>query len=416
MTVTAPETAAPETTVPAMPPLPAAVATRFSPALCERLLRLRRHLHQHPELSRQERATAERLTAELQALAPASLDRVADTGLVARIAGRDRSAPVVAVRGDIDALPINEETGLAYRSQTPGVMHACGHDVHATWAVGAAALLAAEPAAGDVLVLLQPAEEVAWGALAMLESGALDNVAAIFGGHVDRRFAVGEVVAQPGPVAAATDSFEIVLRGRGAHGARPHEGRDPIVGAAALISQLQTLVSRRLPPGEPGVVTIGQLAAGAAPNVIPETARLAGTLRAQTPQVREMLRDGIQEMAQAVAAGHRLAATVEFLDSTPPLINGARETAWAAEEAAALLGEQGLLRLPEPNMGGEDFAYFLASIPGCFVRIGAREAGGDVIAAHSPHFYAADGAIFIGAALLAATARRASAELAAESP
>jgi hippurate hydrolase len=398
-----------------------AQADKLLAAVQPELIEWRRHLHQHPELSREERATADRLAEEFAALGIDEVDRVAQTGLVARIHGRDRSAPVVAVRGDIDALPITEQTGLEYSSRTPGVMHACGHDVHATWAVGAAALLASgwsdgKPPAGDVLILLQPAEEVAWGALAMLESGALDGVAAIFGGHVDRRFAVGEVVAQPGPVAAATDSFEIVLRGRGAHGARPHEGVDPVVGAAALVCQLQTLVSRRLAPGEPGVVTIGQLAAGSAPNVIPETARLAGTLRAQTPAVRELLRGGVREMAQAVATAHHLELSLEFLDATPPLINGERETAWAATAAAELLGDDALRRLPEPNMGGEDFAYFLESIPGSFVRVGAREPGGEVIAAHSPRFYAADGAIFVGAALLAATARRASGELAAARP
>ena len=153
-------------------------------------------------------------------------------------------------------------------------MHACGHDVHAAWAVGAALLLARAPAAGDVLVVLQPAEEVGEGAREVLASGALDGVRAIFGAHVDRRFAVGQVVAQEGPLAASTDTFRIVLRGEGAHGARPQESRDPIVGAAALIGALQTIVSRRLDPALPGVVTVGAVHAGRAANVIPETAEL----------------------------------------------------------------------------------------------------------------------------------------------
>src|SRR5262249_21001584 len=191
----------------------------------------------------------ERALAELR---PAAIARVAGTGVVARIAGRDRRAPVVAVRGDIDALPVAEDTGLPFASHNDGVMHACGHDVHATWAVGAAALLAREPAAGDVLVVLQPAEETGKGAPAVLATGALDEVRAIFGGHVDRRFAVGQVVADEGPLAASADTFEVELHGQGAHAARPHESADPIVGLGALIGALQTIVARRLNPATPG--------------------------------------------------------------------------------------------------------------------------------------------------------------------
>lgn len=392
--------------------VPPPLVDLFPAPLVDRLLALRRHLHQYPELSRQEEATADRLAQELERLAPEAVERVAGTGLVARIAGRDRGAPVVALRGDIDGLPIDEATGLDYTSLNAGVMHACGHDVHATWAVGAAALLGAQPAAGDVLIVLQPAEEIAWGAQEILASGALDGVTAIFGAHVDRRFTVGEVVVEEGPMNAASDGFRITLRGEGAHGARPHEGTDPVVGAAALIMQLQTLVSRRLEPGTPGVLTIGHVQAGVAGNVIPESARLLGTLRATTARSREQLRDWLREMVHAVAAVHRLDAELEFLDHTPPIVNPPRETQWVRQPALELLGGQRLCTLPEVNMGGEDFAYYLEKIPGCFFRIGARESGGAVISAHSPHFFAADGAIFVGAALLAAAARRASADLA----
>ncbi|HEY0779377.1 MAG TPA: amidohydrolase, partial [Gemmatirosa sp.] len=183
--------------------LPAAVRAQFPAALRDALLALRRDLHRHPELSFREERTAVRLAAALEPLAPAaltSLARVAGTGVVARLRGRDPAAPVVAIRGDIDALPIQEATELDYASTVPGVMHACGHDVHASWTVGAAHLLAAAPAAGDVVVVLQPAEETGAGAVAMVEAGALDGVAAIFGAHVDRRFAVGEVVVDDGPL------------------------------------------------------------------------------------------------------------------------------------------------------------------------------------------------------------------------
>src|SRR5918998_3044008 len=196
--------------------LPAVIEPLFPPPLRERLVALRRELHANPELSSQEEQTARRLTAALSDLAPARLERVAGTGVVARIRGRTRGAPVVAVRGDTDALPVQEATGLPFASRKSGVMHACGHDVHASWAVGAAYLLAHDPADGDVVVVLQPAEETGRGALAILEAGALDGVAAIFGGHVDRRFAVGHVVADVGPLAASADTFAIVLRGQGA--------------------------------------------------------------------------------------------------------------------------------------------------------------------------------------------------------
>jgi len=189
--------------------LPEAIAHLFPNGTRDALVALRRDLHEHPELSFAERRTSAQLQAALASLEPARLDRVGDTGLVARIRGRDPGAPLVAIRGDIDALPIQEATGLPYASRTPNVMHACGHDVHASWAVGAAQLLAAAPAQGDVLVVLQPAEETGRGAVAILESGALDDVHAIFGGHVDRRFAVGQVVAEAGPLAAAADTFEI---------------------------------------------------------------------------------------------------------------------------------------------------------------------------------------------------------------
>ncbi len=190
-------------------------------ALRRRLVELRHDLHRHPELAFEERQTAKRLEAELARLKPAELKRVAGTGVVARIRGRRRGAPAVAIRGDMDALPIQEATGLPFTSEVPGVMHACGHDVHATWAVGAAALLAQAPAMGDVVILLQPAEETGKGALAMLEAGAIEGIAAIFGGHVDRRFSVGQVVADEGSLAAAADTFKIELIGSGAHGARP---------------------------------------------------------------------------------------------------------------------------------------------------------------------------------------------------
>ena len=377
------------------------------------LVALRRGLHRHPELSGVEHRTAERLERALADLVPgATVRRVADTGLVARVPGTDRGAPTVAIRGDIDALPIQEATGLPYASEHPGVMHACGHDVHATWAVGAAALLARAPARGDVLVVLQPAEETGRGAAAVLASGALDDVRAIFGAHVDRRFAVGEVVADAGPLAGSADTFAIELRGHGAHAARPHESADPVVGAALLVTALQAVVARRLAPADAGVVTIGVLQAGTAANVIPDRARLAGTLRAVDPAVRRTLREELERVTAGVAAAHRLHADVRFDLGTPPLVNPPEPVAWARAAVAAVLGADALRPLGTLNLAGEDFAFYLERMPGCFLRIGAREPGGKVVAAHAPHFAAGEESIAIGAAVLAETARVASAALA----
>jgi hippurate hydrolase len=371
------------------------------------LTALRRDLHRHPELSWHETRTQQTLERALRDSGLTDVRRIARTGLVARVRGRDAGAPVIALRGDIDALPIAEATGLEFSSSHEGVMHACGHDVHASWAVGAALLLARAPAAGDVLVVLQPAEEVGEGAREVIASGALDGVRAIFGAHVDRRFAVGEAVAQAGSLAASVDTFHIVLQGEGAHGARPQEARDPVVGAAELILAIQTIVSRRLDPALPGVVTVGAVHAGRASNVIPESAELTGTIRATTPASRALLVSELERMAHAVAATHRLTATVEVTDGTPPVINSADGAAWAAQAVRDVLGERALVPLGTTNMGGEDFAFYLEKIPGCFLRIGAREPGGEHRAAHTPRFYPAEEALFIGAAVLAQCARAA---------
>jgi hippurate hydrolase len=377
----------------------------FSEATRQTLIELRREIHRDPELAFQEERTATRLEAALRALRPKEVARVARTGVMARIAGRDPGAPVVAVRGDIDALPIQEDTGLPFSSGNAGVMHACGHDVHATWAVGAAHLLSERPAAGDVLIVLQPAEEIAKGAEAVMASGALDGVAAIFGAHVDRRFPVGTVVAEAGPLAASADNFRIELAGSGAHAARPHEARDPIVGAAALIAALQTIVSRHVDPSRAAVVTVGTINAGSAPNVIPDRAVLSGTMRATDPDTRRLLHDEVRRMAGGVAATHRLEAEVTIDLGPPPIVNPPTPTGWARRAAESIVGPDGIVPLGFVNLAGEDFAYYMERIPGCFLRVGAREAGGAPIPAHTPRFYAADEAIFVGAAVLAEAAR-----------
>ncbi len=388
--------------------LPESVERRFSPELRDRLVTLRRELHRHPELSFAERDTTARLVDALAAVGVSDVRRIGETGAVARVPGRTRSAPVVALRGDIDALPIQEATGLPFASTVPGVMHACGHDIHASWAVGAAALLAADPANGDVLVVLQPAEEVGQGALAVLESGAIDDARAIFGGHVDRRFTVGQVVADDGPLAASADTFTIEIIGAGAHAARPHEARDPIVALAAVVSALQSIVSRRLNPATPGVITVGTINAGTASNIIPDRARATGTIRAVDSESRALMHEELRRVTESIASGFSTEARVTIDRGPPPVVNPPEQAGWAREAASAVVGTNNVVPLGFLNLAAEDFSNYLERIPGCFLRIGARESGGPVIPAHSPTFAPAEDCLFVGAAVLAECARVAS--------
>ena len=246
----------------------------------------------------------------------------------------------------------------------------------------------------------------------MLASGVLDDVEAIFGAHVDLTFEIGQAMIQPGAVGAAADRFEVELVGRGAHGARPHQGLDPIVGAAQVISALQTVVTRRVPPDQPAVVTVGAVEAGTAHNVIPDRAVLKGTMRSLDPAIRQLLADEVRHVAESVASACRLEARVRMLQGTPAVLNDERAAAWAHEAAASVIGAESVKPLPAANMGGEDFAFYQERIPGCFIRVGARLPDDPVVGAHTPYFAPAEEAIFVGGALLAAASRRASAELA----
>jgi amidohydrolase len=391
--------------------LPERITAQFTDAERTMLVELRRSLHRRPELSWQETQTQARLREALLGIGITDIRETAGTGLIAHIPGTKGGAPAVAIRGDIDALPIQEATGLPFTSMHDGVMHACGHDMHAAWAVGAGLLIAKQPAVGEVRVLLQPAEELGEGAPRVLADGALDGVGAIVGAHVDWRFTVGEVVATSGPLAASTDTFEITFHGKGGHGARPQDAHDPIVGMAAFVCDVQTIVSRRLDPALPGVVTVGVFQAGSAPNVIPETASCSGTIRATTPESRALLCAEVERLAHAIAAAHRLTATVRIVQGTPPLTNSTRAAAWVQEAARALLGDEALRTLPLANMGGEDFAFYTERIEGCFMRVGTWRDGRDRSGVHTPRFNPDEDALFVAAALLAESARRASAAL-----
>ena len=376
------------------------------PSAVETLREFREDLHRNPELSFEEHQTTDRIEAMLSSLGLEKVQRFERTGLALRIPGTG-NGPTVAVRGDIDALPIQENNSVEFASRVPGVMHACGHDIHAAWAAGAALLLSLEPPEGDVVVVFQPAEELGLGAATVIDSGVLEGVSMIFGAHVDPRWIVGEVVADLGPVAAATDEFLIRVVGMGGHGARPQLGRDPVVAASMLVVELQTIVARRVTPGDPAVVTVGEFHAGTAANIIPGEARLAGTLRSVTTSTRVLLRESVEDLAMAMAGPFGVEVSVEFSGGTPPLVNSAEATGFARTAAINLVGEERLSSLEEPNMGGEDFAVYLENIPGCFLRIGSRFSKDATVGAHTPDFFPQTECVFVGATILADAARAA---------
>lgn len=360
------------------------------------LVEIRRDLHRHPELSWREERTADRVCHELEALGVA-YRRVAGTGVVADLPGPD-GVPLVALRADLDALPITEETGLPFASVEDGVMHACGHDGHTTMLLGAARLLvdvADRPA--PVRLIFQPAEEEGTGAPAMIEHGVLDGVGVIFGGHIDRLYAAGEMVVQEGPINASTDEFTMELSGPGGHGARPHESVDPIVAGSAVVTALQAIPAREIDPAQAAVVSVGMFRAGSAPNVIASKAVLQGTLRAQDPQVREHLKEAVDRVATSVGAAHRVVVSVRFHDGTPAVVNGAPSVVLARQAVEAVVGGPGVRPLATGNMGGEDFGFYLERVPGCYVRFGARPTDRESHPAHSGKFTWDERVLEIGA-------------------
>ena len=380
----------------------------IQPSLFKRMVTLRRDLHRHPELSWEEHRTTARLISELERL-DVPYRRLLETGVVAEIEGPP-GVPAVALRADLDALPIQEETALEFASVVPGVMHACGHDAHTAMLVGAAEILAGsdEPLPAPVRLIFQPAEELGSGAKAMVEAGALDGVGAIFGGHVDRHFPTGTVVAVEGPVNASTDAFRISIRGQQGHAARPHETVDAVVVGSLIVMAVQTIVSREIDPTHPSVLSIGRFDAGSASNVIAGTAELAGTIRAQEPDVRSHLRRSIARICESVGQLHEAHVELEIEEGTPPLVNQGPMVAVARAAAASALGPEHVrYTVRSANMGGEDFSWYLQEITGCYVRLGARLPGSASYPAHSSRFEIDENVLASGAAWLAEVARQA---------
>ncbi|MFU8817291.1 MAG: M20 metallopeptidase family protein [Pseudomonadales bacterium] len=376
-------------------------------AAYQRMVTLRRALHRIPELAFREELTAEQIIAELARLGIPCEYQGVGSAVIGRIAG---SGPCVALRAEMDALPGYENTDLPFASTLEGKMHACGHDAHMAMVLGAAQLLVDEPPEADVRLVFQPAEERGGGARGVMASGALDDVVAIFAGHVTAHYRVGEIMVSEGVITAQTDRFAIDVQGRGGHGARPHEATDAIVIAGFLITALQTLVSRETDPLHPSVVTVGRVEAGTAANVIADRAWLEGTIRTTLPEVREHLFAGIRRMARAMADLHSGRLDVEIEEGYPPVVNTGREARLATRSARQVVGEAGLMQLVHPSMGGEDFSYYLEKIPGCYVRFGARPPGREFVPLHSPAFDVDEAVLRVGAAFFDQVARDAAAE------
>ncbi len=377
----------------------------------QRMVAFRRDLHRHPELSWEEDRTADQIEEALRALG-LEPRRMARTGVVVDLPGR--SGPIVALRADTDALPIHEQTGLPFASVHPDKMHACGHDGHSAMLLGAAAMLRDQDLPAPVRLIWQPAEEHATGARRLIQEGVLDGVGMIFGGHVDRHYPAGSLVVSDGAVNASSDAFSIHITGQDAHGARPHEATDAVVVGSLLVMSLQTIVSREVNPAHPSVVSIGRFAAGAAHNVIAGEAVLEGTIRAQEAHVRDHLHASLKRIAEAVAQVHEARIEVEIREGTPPVNNPIGPAAIARVAAQAVVGPHATVPLHTANMGGEDFAWYMEHVPGCYIRFGAQVPGRESYPAHSSRFDFDERALDTGAAWFTRVALEAGARLVEE--
>jgi hippurate hydrolase len=364
----------------------------------ERLVGIRELLHRFPELAFEEFKTSAVVQSVLSELG-ISYSVVAGTGIMAELG--TVSGPIVALRADMDALPIVEASGLPFSSEIPGCMHACGHDIHTTWLLGAAMILKRVGVNGRIRLLFQPAEEVMKGAPAMIAAGALEGVSAIFGAHVDRNYRIGEVVVQAGAVAAASDRFKFTITGQSAHGARPHQGRDPIVAAGELIGMIQTISSRNVDPADPIVITIGTISGGTAGNVIAASVEMTGTIRSVRQETRAFIATRLEAISDGLGQAMGVSIRFDWIEGVPPIENLAPHIDWVAAAVTAQLGGDAIRKLPMTNMASEDFAIYLQKIPGAFMRIGVCEPGGKPIPAHAPEFYVSNDAIPVGAEVMA---------------
>jgi len=345
---------------------------RIEPALIE----IRRDIHAHPELAFEELRTAGVVARELTRLGIPHQTGVAKTGVVGLIEG-GRRGPVLAIRADMDALPIEEQTGLPFASTVPGLMHACGHDIHTTTLLGVAAVLRdlAPQLAGTVKLIFQPAEEAIGGMREMIAAGVMKqpDITYALGFHNHPNLPAGRFGFVRGPALAAADGFEIVVRGRSGHAAHPHNAVDPIVAAANLVLQLQTVVSREVPPMRPAVVTVGAIHGGTARNIIPDQVELLGTVRTLHNDVRDLAEQAIRRLCAGIQQGMRVGCDLEYHRGVPPLVNDDRvidPTVAAVKKQLGDVVEQG-----DSTLGAEDFALMAELVPSFQLRIGSGQPG-----------------------------------------
>ena len=369
----------------------------------------RRHLHQHPELGFQEFKTAKFVRQRLEALGVADIHTgIAITGVTGVIEG---TAPGtggnVLLRADMDALPIHEDSGADYASQADGVMHACGHDAHTAILLGAARILMArrDQFSGKVTLCFQPAEEMPpGGGIRMIEAGVLEGVDAAFALHVSSSLPTGDVAIAPGGVMAGGDLFRIIIQGKGGHAAEPHESADPVVAAAAVITALQSIVSRNIDPMDRAVVSVCTFAAGEAFNVIPDTAEIGGTFRYFRHETGEQTAKRIGEISRDVAGGLGCEARVEIMPGYPPTVNDDAMAALCRDALVDAFGEVAV-QVSEPVMGGEDFSHMLRRVPGAYFHVGCyTERDGVNYGHHHPRFDIDEDSLAIGVQALASTA------------
>ena len=387
----------------AAPPRPAeilAAAREILPWMVE----IRRDLHRHPELGLEEHRTSARVRELLDELGIAHRGGLAGgTGVLGLIRGRD-GGRAVALRADLDALPLTDAKDVLYRSQIPGKMHACGHDVHTAVLLGAARILAGldGAVAGTVKLLFQPAEETVGGAKMLIAEGVLEDppVDAVFGLHVEPGADAGTVELRYGQRNASSDTVTVVIHGRSGHGAYPAGTVDAIVVAAQVISALQTVVSRNVDARDSAVVSFGAIRGGSVPNIVASHVELAGTVRTLDPAVRERVLRRLRETAEGVAAAFGGRAEVEIEPGYPPLVNDDAMVDVVRANAIRLVGEENVIVKPQANMGVEDFAYYLRRSPGAFFGLGTRnEALGIVHSVHHDHFDVDESAMALGAAV-----------------
>ena len=377
---------------------------------------LRRRLHAHPELGLELPETKRAILESLRGLDLEIVESASTSGVVATLRG-GVPGPTLLLRGDMDALPMPEDTDVEFKSQVAGAMHACGHDSHVAMLAGAAHLLNSRRTelAGNVKFMFQPGEEGHHGARYMIEEGLLEadpRVDAAFAIHIFPLIPVGVLGTRPGPMLASADQFEVELIGRGAHASMPHHGVDPIPVACEIVSALQALVTRRADAFDPVVLTVTRVQAGTTHNVIPETAQVLGTYRTVSAKARAMVREGVERVARGIAAAHQVDAQVHVVPGYPVTVNDDAFAALARRVASDLIGEHAVIDMRSPVMGAEDFSYILERVPGAMVFLGARpsESAGapdaEVAPIHSNRMLLEESAMATGIALHAAVAVR----------